>query len=50
MLLLVGSDNDFKARKVFHEGEIVATNDYALDTMILAYRVALPGWRSNLER
>lgn len=49
VLLLVGNDNDFKARKVFHEGEIVATNDYALDTMILAYRVALPEWRTNLE-
>lgn len=43
-LLLVGNDNDFKARKVFLDGEIIATNDYALDTMILAYRVALPGW------
>lgn len=44
-LLLVGNDNDFKARKVFLDGEIIATNDYALDTMLLAYRVALPGWR-----
>ncbi len=49
-LLLVGNDNDFKARNVFHNGELIAAHSYALDTLLLVYRVTLPGWRSNLGR
>jgi hypothetical protein len=39
-LLLVGTDNDFRASFVFHNGVIVGTNaDFANDTMLLAFRI-----------
>lgn len=44
-LLLIGSDNDFKASTVYHNGKVVGTNEVAVDTLILAYRVTLPGLR-----
>ena len=43
-LLLVGNDNDFKAPIVYHNGVAVGTNDVAVDNMLLAYRVTLPGY------
>jgi 5'-nucleotidase / UDP-sugar diphosphatase len=46
-LLLVGCDNDFKAPLVFHNGQVVGTNDVPVDIMILAYRVTLPGYGST---
>jgi 2',3'-cyclic-nucleotide 2'-phosphodiesterase (5'-nucleotidase family) len=42
-LLLVGNDNDFKAEVVYHNGVRVGTNDVAVDIMLLAYRLTLPG-------
>ncbi|MCX8158018.1 MAG: esterase-like activity of phytase family protein [Verrucomicrobiae bacterium] len=41
-LLLVISDNDFKAPVVYHNGEAVGTNEIGMDTLALAYRVTLP--------
>ncbi|MBI5387860.1 MAG: esterase-like activity of phytase family protein [Verrucomicrobia bacterium] len=38
-LLLVGNDNDFKAPLVYHNGQIVGTNDVTLDSMLLAFRI-----------
>ena len=45
--LLVGNDNDFKATNVWHNGVIVGTNDVPVDSMVLAYRVTLPGFGSG---
>lgn len=42
--LLVGNDNDFKAPLVYHNGEIVGTNEVVIDNMLLAFRVTLPGY------
>lgn len=42
-LLLVGSDNDFRARVVYHNGVPVGINAVTVDPMLLAYRVTLPG-------
>jgi hypothetical protein len=42
-ILLVGNDNDFKASTVYHNGVAIATNTQTVDTLILAYRVHLPG-------
>lgn len=42
-LLLVGNDNDFFAPVTYHNGVPVGTNDVAVDLMLLAYRVTLPG-------
>jgi hypothetical protein len=44
----VGNDNDFKAGTVIHNGQIVGSNAVTLDTMVLAWRVTLPGYHSNL--
>ncbi len=41
-LLLIMSDNDFKAPVVYHNGVPVGTNDLALDTQLLAFHVTLP--------
>lgn len=41
-LLLVGTDNDFKAHTVIHNGAKVGENALAVDTFILVYRVTLP--------
>ncbi|MCS7090845.1 MAG: esterase-like activity of phytase family protein [Verrucomicrobiota bacterium] len=41
-LLLVLSDNDFKAPVVYHNGLPVGTNQPAMDTLAFAYRVTLP--------
>ncbi len=41
-LLLIINDNDFKAATVYHNGEVVGTNDTTLDSMLFAYRVTLP--------
>jgi hypothetical protein len=38
-LLLVGSDNDFFAREVYHNGVLIGTNELTLDTYIFAYRI-----------
>jgi phosphodiesterase/alkaline phosphatase D-like protein/2',3'-cyclic-nucleotide 2'-phosphodiesterase (5'-nucleotidase family) len=43
-LLLVMNDNDFKAPVVYHNGVVVGTNDVPVDTMMLAFRVALPAY------
>lgn len=43
-ILLVGNDNDFKARQVFHEGRPVGKNKVEVDLMILAFRVTLPSF------
>jgi hypothetical protein len=48
--LLVGSDNDFGARFVVHSGRVVATNAMPVDTMVLAYRVTLPGYRAAVRQ
>lgn len=45
-LLLVMNDNDFKAPIVYHNGVPVGTNDPPVDTMVLAYRVALPNYNA----
>src|SRR5262245_10590940 len=42
-LLLIGSDNDFKAPATFHNGQAVGTNVVSVDIMVLGYRVTLPG-------
>ena len=42
-LLLVFNDNDFTATNVYQNGAIVGTNAFAIDNMVLAYRVTLPG-------
>ena len=47
-LLLVGNDNDFKAPVVYHNGVPVGTNVVILDTMLLAWRVTLPGYDGPL--
>lgn len=49
-LLLIGSDNDFKASTVYHNGKVVGTNEWVVDTLILAYRVTLPGLRGGPGR
>lgn len=41
-LLLTLCDNDFRAPVVYHNGVPVGTNDVAVDSMALAYRVRLP--------
>lgn len=41
-LLLILSDNDFKAPVVYHNGEVVGTNEVGMDSLALAYRVTLP--------
>lgn len=41
-LLLLINDNDFKAPVVYHNGVAIGTNDLALDSLLLAYRVTLP--------
>ena len=43
-LLLVGNDNDFKARFVYHNGKVVGTNATSIPTMILAFHVTVPGF------
>lgn len=48
--LLVANDNDFKAPVVFHNGQPVATNRIAVDIMVLAYRVTLPGIRTRHQQ
>ena len=45
-LLLVGNDNDFKASTVVHNGRVVGSNAVSVDSMILAYRVTLPGYQA----
>jgi hypothetical protein len=47
-LMLVGNDNDFKAAVVYHNGVPVGTNTVAVDTMVLAWRVTLPGYEGPL--
>ena len=47
-LMLVGNDNDFKAPVVYHNGVAVGTNAVTLDTMLLAWRVTLPGYEGPL--
>jgi hypothetical protein len=47
-LLLVGNDNDFKASTVVHNGQVVGTNAVTLDSIVLAWRVTLPGYQGNL--
>lgn len=47
-LLLAGNDNDFKASVVYHNGVAVGTNTVVLDTMLLAWRVTLPGYEGPL--
>jgi hypothetical protein len=47
-LLLVGNDNDFKAGTVVHNGQVVGTNAVTLDSIVLAWRVTLPGYEGNL--
>ncbi len=47
-LMLVGNDNDFKASVVHHNGVPVGTNAVVLDTMLLAWRVTLPGYDGPL--
>ena len=42
-LLFVANDNDFTAVNVYQNGAIVGTNAFAIDSMVLAYRVTLPG-------
>ena len=42
-LLLVGMDNDFTAPLVYHNGQVVATNEVPVDTLVEAWRVTLPG-------
>ena len=46
-LLLVGCDNDFRARTVYHNGAVVGTNAEVTDHMLLAYHVTLPGFAFN---
>lgn len=41
--LLVGNDNDFRATSVMHNGQSVGSNSLAVDNMLLAYHVTLPG-------
>jgi 2',3'-cyclic-nucleotide 2'-phosphodiesterase (5'-nucleotidase family) len=41
-LLLVGSDNDFFAPVVYHNGQPLVTNTLFMDTVVFAYRVTLP--------
>jgi hypothetical protein len=38
-LIIVGNDNDFKAPLVYHNGQVVGTNDITIDNMLLAFRV-----------
>ena len=38
-LLLVGNDNDFRAPVVYHNGQVVGTNAFGSDNVLLAYRV-----------
>jgi hypothetical protein len=40
--LLVASDNDFRAHRVYHNGRCVGTNAVAVDSLLLAFRVTLP--------
>lgn len=42
-LLLVGTDNDLTAPVVYHNGIALATNTAPLDTLIMAWRITLPG-------
>lgn len=41
--LFVGNDNDFLARSIIHNGEVVGTSPFTQDNMLLAYHVTLPG-------
>jgi hypothetical protein len=41
--LLIGTDNDITASLVYHNGIVVATNDFNVDTFLFAYHVTLPG-------
>jgi hypothetical protein len=43
-LMLVGSDNDFRAPITYHNGLPVATNSFVVDTLVLAYRVTLTNY------
>lgn len=43
-ILFVGNDNDFKADAVYHNGVVVGTNNPTVDSMLLAYRVNIPGY------
>jgi HYR domain len=38
-LLLVGNDNDFRAPIVYHNGQVVGTNAFVSDNLLLAFRV-----------
>ena len=38
-LLLVGNDNDFRAPVVYHNGQVVGTNAFGSDNVLLAYRI-----------
>ncbi len=42
-LLFVANDNDFSATNVYQNGVVVGTNAFSVDSMLLAYRVSLPG-------
>jgi len=38
-LLLIGNDNDFRAPVVYHNGQVVGTNAFGSDNVLLAYRI-----------
>jgi len=38
-LLLVGNDNDFRAPVVYHNGQVVGTNAFGSDNLLLAFRI-----------
>jgi hypothetical protein len=38
-LIIIGNDNDFKAPLVYHNGQVVGTNDITIDNMMLAFRI-----------
>ena len=42
-LLLVGNDNEFRAHQVYSGGAIVARHLHAADSLLLAWRVTIPG-------
>lgn len=41
--LLVGNDNDFLAKEIYHNGVQVGSSPFTQDNLILAYDVTLPG-------
>lgn len=40
--LLIGTDNDLTSSFVYHNGVVVATNSFTVDTFLFAYHVTLP--------